>query len=75
MAHGKIEAAQAVGASPFQIIIKVLIPEALPSLVRGITIGIISIVGFTTIAGVIGAGGLGSTAIRFGYEMFRTSKT
>ena len=70
--HGKIEAAQAVGASPFQIIVKVLIPEALPSLVRGITIGIISIVGFTAIAGAIGAGGLGSTAIRYGYQRFRT---
>lgn len=70
--HGKIEAALAVGASPFQIIAKVLIPEALPSLVRGITIGIISIVGFTAIAGAIGAGGLGSTAIRFGYQRFRT---
>ncbi|MBU3154546.1 ABC transporter permease [Clostridium estertheticum] len=72
VAHGKIEAAQAVGASPFQIIVKVLIPEALPSLVRGITIGIISIVGFTAIAGAIGAGGLGSTAIRFGYQRFQT---
>jgi len=72
VAHGKIEAAQAVGASPIQIIVKVLIPEALPSLVRGITIGIISIVGFTAIAGAIGAGGLGSTAIRFGYQRFRT---
>jgi D-methionine transport system permease protein len=72
VAHGKIEAAQAVGASPFQIIVKVLIPEALPSLVRGVTIGIISIVGFTAVAGAIGAGGLGSTAIRFGYERFRT---
>jgi D-methionine transport system permease protein len=70
--HGKIEAAQAVGASAYQIIVKVLIPEALPSLVRGITIGIISIVGFTAIAGAIGAGGLGSTAIRFGYQRFRT---
>ena len=70
--HGKIEAAQAVGASPFQIIVKVLIPEALPSLIRGITIGIISIVGFTAIAGAIGAGGLGSTAIRYGYQRFRT---
>lgn len=70
--HGKIEAALAVGASPFQIIAKVLIPEALPSLIRGITIGIISIVGFTAIAGAIGAGGLGSTAIRFGYQRFRT---
>jgi D-methionine transport system permease protein len=68
---GKIEAALAVGAKPFQIILKVLIPEALPSLVRGITISIISIIEFTAVAGAIGAGGLGSLAIRFGYERFR----
>lgn len=70
--HGKIEAAQSMGASPIQIIIKVLIPEALPSIVRGITIAIIGILGFTAIAGAIGAGGLGSMAIRFGYQRFRT---
>lgn len=72
VAYGKIEAALALGASPLQIITKVLIPEALPSLVRGITIAIISIVGFTAIAGAIGAGGLGSLAIRYGYQRFRT---
>ena len=71
VANGKIEAAQALGASTFQIVYKVLIPEALPSLVRGITMGIISIVGFTAIAGAIGAGGLGSIAIRYGYQRFR----
>jgi D-methionine transport system permease protein len=70
--HGKIEAAQSMGASPIQIIKKVLIPEALPSIVRGITIAIIGILGFTAIAGAIGAGGLGSMAIRFGYQRFRT---
>lgn len=67
----KIEAAEAMGASTFQIIFKVLIPEALPSLVRGITIAIITIIEFTAIAGSIGAGGLGSLAIRYGYQMFR----
>jgi D-methionine transport system permease protein len=72
VAYGKVEAALALGASPIQIIVKVLIPEALPSLIRGITIAIISIVGFTAIAGAIGAGGLGSLAIRFGYQRFRT---
>ncbi|MDT8717856.1 ABC transporter permease [Clostridium sp. 19966] len=70
--QGKIEAAEALGASPLEIIIKVLIPEALPSLVRGITIAIISITGFTAIVGAIGGGGLGSLAIRFGYQRFRT---
>lgn len=69
--YGKIEAAEALGASPFEIIVKVLIPEALPSLVRGITIAIISITGFTAIAGAIGGGGLGSLAIRFGYQRFQ----
>lgn len=69
--HGKIEAAEAMGASPLEIIIKVLIPEALPSLIRGITIAIITITGFTAIAGAIGGGGLGSLAIRYGYQRFR----
>ena len=69
---GKIEAAEAMGATPFEIIIKVLIPEGLPSIIRGITIAIIGIVGFTAIAGAIGAGGLGSLAIRLGYQRFRT---
>nr|WP_320146684.1 methionine ABC transporter permease [uncultured Anaeromusa sp.] len=68
---GKIEAALAVGATPWTIIIRVLIPEALPSLIRGVTIAIIAIIGFTAIAGAIGAGGLGSLAIRFGYLRFR----
>lgn len=68
---GKIEAAQSMGAKPSEIIFKVLIPEALPSLVRGITISIIAVIEFTAIAGAIGAGGLGSLAIRFGYLRFR----
>ncbi|HWR39966.1 MAG TPA: methionine ABC transporter permease [Patescibacteria group bacterium] len=68
---GKIEAAMAVGASPLRIITKVLIPEALPSLVRGLTIAVIAIIGFTAVAGAIGAGGLGSLAIRFGYLRYR----
>jgi len=68
---GKIEAAKSVGAAPFTIIFRVLIPEALPAIVRGITIGIIGITEFTAVAGAIGAGGLGSLAIRFGYQRFR----
>ncbi|MDS1030771.1 methionine ABC transporter permease [Bacillota bacterium LX-D] len=68
---GKIEAAQAMGANPFLIITKVLLPEALPSLVRGVTLAVITITGFTAVAGAIGAGGLGSLAIRFGYMRFR----
>jgi D-methionine transport system permease protein len=69
---GKIEAAEAMGSTPFEIIKKVLLPEALPSIIRGVTIAVIGIIGFTAIAGAIGAGGLGSLAIRFGYQRFRT---
>lgn len=69
---GKIEAAESMGATPFEIIKKVLLPEALPSIIRGLTIAVIGIIGFTAIAGAIGAGGLGSLAIRFGYQRFRT---
>ncbi len=68
---GKMEAAKSVGASPITIIFRVLIPEAMPALVRGVTIGIIGITEFTAVAGAIGAGGLGSLAIRFGYQRFR----
>jgi len=68
---GKIEAAKSVGASPAAIVFRVLIPEALPALVRGMTIAVIAITEFTAVAGAIGAGGLGSLAIRFGYQRFR----
>ena len=68
---GKIEAAKAMGATPQTIIFRVLIPEALPALVRGMTIAVIAITEFTAVAGAIGAGGLGSLAIRFGYQRFR----
>lgn len=71
VSFGKIEAAMAIGANPLTIITKVLIPEALPALVRGVTLAIITITGFTAVAGAIGAGGLGSLAIRFGYMRFR----
>ncbi|MCX7745395.1 MAG: ABC transporter permease [Clostridia bacterium] len=68
---GKVEASQAMGANPLTIILKVLIPEALQSLVRGVTLAVITITGFTAVAGAIGAGGLGSLAIRYGYMRFR----
>ncbi|REK76052.1 methionine ABC transporter permease [Paenibacillus paeoniae] len=71
VAGGKIEAAKSVGASPVTIIFRVLIPEALPALVRAATIAVIAITEFTAVAGAIGAGGLGSLAIRFGYQRFR----
>lgn len=69
--HGVIEAAQAMGASPLQIITKVLIPEALPSIILGITLTIINLIGHSAMAGAIGGGGLGDLAIRYGYQRFR----
>ena len=70
--RGKIEAGLAVGATPMEIIRKVMIPECLASLTLGITMAIIMITGFTATAGAIGAGGLGSLAVRFGYQRYRT---
>jgi D-methionine transport system permease protein len=67
---GIIEAAQSMGASPYQIITKVLIPEALPSMVSGVTITAINLVGYSAMAGVMGGGGLGDLAIRYGYQRF-----
>ena len=69
--YGLIEAAQAMGASPFQIICRVLLPEAMPSIVLGITLTVISLIGYSAMAGAIGGGGLGDLAIRFGYQRFR----
>ena len=68
---GLIEAAQSMGASPFQIISRVLIPEAMPSIVLGLTLSVISLIGYSAMAGAIGGGGLGDLAIRFGYQRFR----
>ncbi len=68
---GLVEAAQAMGASPAQIILKVLIPEAMPSIVLGLTLTIISLIGYSAMAGAIGGGGLGDLAIRYGYQRFR----
>jgi D-methionine transport system permease protein len=68
---GLIEAAQAMGASPFQIITRVLIPESMPSIILGLTLTIISLIGYSAMAGAIGGGGLGDLAIRFGYQRFR----
>ena len=69
--HGVIEAAQAMGASPLQIVNKVLLPEALHSIVLGITLAIISLIGYSAMAGALGGGGLGDLAIRYGYQRFR----
>ncbi|PGL71684.1 methionine ABC transporter permease [Bacillus sp. AFS055030] len=65
---GVIEAARAMGASTFTIIVKVLIPEALPAIISGLTVTTIAIVGYTAMAGVVGGGGLGNLAFMEGYQ-------
>lgn len=67
-----IEAAQSMGASPFQIIVKVLIPESVPSLISNATIGITTILGYSAMSGIIGGGGLGKIAINYGYYRYKT---
>lgn len=69
---GIIEAARAMGASTVQIIFKVMLKEALPSLILGITLTVISVIGYSAMAGTIGAGGLGSIAYNYGYLGFKT---
>ena len=68
---GLVEAAQAMGATPAQIITKVLLPEAMPGIVSQLTTVIITLVGESAMAGAIGGGGLGDLAIRYGYQRFR----
>ncbi len=68
---GLIEAAQAMGATPRQIVLKVLVPEALPGIVAGVTITIVSLVGYSAMAGAVGGGGLGDLGIRYGYQRFQ----
>lgn len=69
---GVIQAAKAMGSTNWQIIYKVMLPEALPGLVSGITLTIINLIGYSAMAGTIGGGGLGDLAIRYGYQRFRT---
>lgn len=70
--RGVIQAALAMGSSTMEIIFKVMIPEALPPLVAGITLTIINLIGYSAMAGAIGGGGLGDLAIRYGYQRFRS---
>jgi len=67
---GKIEAAQVMGATTWQIVRKVLLPESLPGLVAGATLTLVTLIGYSTMAGAIGGGGLGDFAIRYGYQRF-----
>ncbi|MFW6270433.1 MAG: methionine ABC transporter permease [Bacillota bacterium] len=69
--HGVIESAQSMGASPSQIVFKVLLPESLPAIILGLTLTAISLVSYSAMAGAIGGGGLGDIAIRYGYQRFQ----
>ncbi|MCR5386330.1 MAG: ABC transporter permease [Treponema sp.] len=68
---GVIQAARSMGSTSWQIIYKVMIPESMPSLVDGITLTIINLIGYSAMAGTIGGGGLGALAIQYGYNRFR----
>lgn len=69
---GIIEASQSFGANNFQIIFKVMLVEAYPRIISGITLTVINLIGYSAMAGTIGAGGLGDLAIRYGYQRFET---
>ena len=68
---GVIEAAKAMGASNWQIVYKLMLPESVPSLVRGMTIALITLIGYSAMAGTVGGGGLGDLAIRYGYNRYQ----
>lgn len=68
---GVIQAARSMGSTNSQIIFKVLLPEALPSIVNGVTLTIINLIGYSAMAGTVGGGGLGDVAIRYGYQRYR----
>ena len=70
---GVLEAAVASGAKAMDIIIHILIPEALPQLIKGITITAISLIGYSAMAGTVGGGGIGNLAIRYGYQRYNTT--
>ncbi|WP_430396226.1 methionine ABC transporter permease [Ferrovibrio sp.] len=68
--RGLVEAAEAMGATPWQIVTKVLVPEAMPGIVAGLTITLVSLIGYSAMAGAVGGGGLGDLGIRYGYQRF-----
>lgn len=69
--HGLIEAARSFGAGDLQIIFRVYLKEALPAILSGITLTMISLIGYSAMGGAIGAGGLGDVAIRYGYQAYK----
>ncbi len=68
--HGLIEAARAMGATPLQIVLKVLLPEALPAIALALTLASVSLIGYSAMVGAVGGGGLGDLGIRYGYQRF-----
>lgn len=72
ISKGIIEAAVSMGSNIYEIIIKVLIPEALPSIVLGITLTIVNLIGYSAMAGTMGGGGLGKVAIQYGYQRYNS---
>lgn len=71
VSRGVIEAAQAMGANLFQIIWKVLLPEAMPAIIAGLTVTTVGLIGYSAMAGVIGAGGLGAMAFNYGFNAYK----
>ena len=69
--EGVVEAAQSMGATPMQIICKVMIPESIPSLLQNVTIALTTILGYSAMSGIIGGGGLGKVAIDYGYYRYK----
>ena len=69
--HGVVEAARTMGASTFQIVWKVLLPESVPSLIRGVAVTVITLVGYSAMAGAPGGGGLGDIAVRYGMHRYQ----
>ncbi|HKU99103.1 MAG TPA: methionine ABC transporter permease [Vineibacter sp.] len=68
--HGLVEAARAMGASPLQIVRKVLLPEAIPAITLSLTLAVVSLIGYSAMVGAVGGGGLGDLGIRYGYQRF-----
>lgn len=68
---GVIEAVVSMGATPWQVITRAYLPEAVPALVRGVTLTAITLIGYSAMAGAVGGGGLGDVAVRYGYQRFR----